>query len=78
MSTFDVRTRDSDTVTNIVFADDKDCSRAFAYYIDRHGSDDTLVCINDHQEDFIIVTSAEHARDLMKALDKAIELGWLK
>lgn len=34
--------------------------------------------IRDQSDEFVNVVSAEHARNLIKALEKAIQLEWLK
>ena len=47
------------------------------YFLSNWEEDGTFVKISDGLG-FVLVESAEHARNLQKALDKAIEIGWLK
>lgn len=73
MATFDVRDNDP-SIVEIVFADKND---GLANTLDISDVDQGFVLIRD-DEDYLVIQSAEHARNLQKALDKAIELGWLK
>lgn len=65
-------------IENIVFSEsetEEGCD--IGHFLRKWEEDDTFVKISDGL-DFVLVESAEHARNLQKALDKAIELGWLK
>lgn len=73
MATFDVRDNDP-SIVEIVFADKY---VGIANTLDVSDVDRGFVLIRD-DEDYLVIESAEHARNLQKALDKAIELGWLK
>lgn len=74
MATFDVRDNDP-SIVEIVFADDCD---GVAYSLDiSNNLGSGCVSIRDNV-DYLVIESAEHAQNLKKALDKAIELGWLK
>ena len=73
MATFDVRDNDPNIV-QIVF---EDKYVGLANTLDTCDVDRGFVLIRD-DEDYLVIESAEHARNLQKALDKAIELGWLK
>ncbi|MOA05718.1 hypothetical protein D3C78_1253280 [compost metagenome] len=44
----------------------------------RNGPFNQLELIESHNGDYVRVNGVEHARNLIKALEKAIELGWLK
>ena len=70
MAVFDVRENDPNIV-EIVFAEKYD---GIACTLD---TSNAFVHIRDNQY-YLVIDSAEHARNLQKALDKAIELGWLK
>lgn len=71
---FDVRFPQSDVVSSIQFADRSDEGTLQAHIIERNNN---RVKIKDGAE-FVYVSDAEHARNLVKALEKAISLGWLK
>lgn len=78
MSVFDVRKNSSADITDIVFSGD--CGREnqdIANHIVKSYDYNNCVEVRDCGE-FVLIESAEHARNLQKALDKAIELGWLK
>ena len=78
MSVFDVRKEDN-KIEKIIFSSVEGGSAGsdVGYYLRKWDEEDGLVEINDRLV-FVLVESAEHARNLQKALDKAIELGWLK
>lgn len=77
MSEFDVRLKQSDTVTLIRFQDD-----GHDYDIATHlvikPNYDNYVGIVDNGNEFVLIQSAQHAVYLIQALEKAVELGWLK
>jgi hypothetical protein len=76
MSTFDVRTDSSNPITEIVFAETHHSAGSLqAYKLEPRTSGDIRIYDGD---DYVYVNSAEHARDLIKALEKAIEFGWVK
>lgn len=77
MSVFDVRSAKQYPITVIKFADafDSDYNQAFTVC---RLDNSNCIKIEDDLEEFVIITSKEHAENLKKALDKAIELGWLK
>jgi len=75
---FDVRNDGAGEVDEVVFADGKAADGSYqAHRIEPHtkGRD---VKVFDGSGDYVYVNSEDHARDLIKALNKAIELGWLK
>ena len=43
-----------------------------------YGLDDCIAINETGNDDSVGIVSVEHARNLIKALEKAIELGWLK
>jgi hypothetical protein len=75
---YDVRNEGEEKIDQLVFADGKAPDGSYqASRIEPHteGAD---VKLYDGSGDYVYVNSAEHARNLVKALNKAIELGWLK
>ena len=78
MTVFDVR-KENSKIEKIVFNSVEGGYSGYnvGYYLRKWDEDDGLVGIND-RHGLVLVESAEHARNLQKALDKAIELGWLK
>lgn len=84
MSTFDVRSKE---ITSIEFADKFTTDMkeiAHAYKVKPFVPVKGTVSISDSEYDsddevgYVVVSSAEHAKNLIKALEKAIELGWIK
>ena len=78
MTVFDVR-KENSKIEKIVFNSIEGEASGYdvGYYLREWDEEDGLVEIHD-RHGFVLVESAEHARNLQKALDKAIELGWLK
>ena len=75
MSNFDVRGDLFEEIKVITFADEStDAGTTQGYMLTRNID---LVKIKDDQEDFVYITSKEHALNLIKALQKAIELKWI-
>lgn len=86
---YDVRDIDSIPIDEIVFADpdveltsdeivfaDPDESWTIATYLTRHY--DCLSICEGGEGDFVLIQTVEHVKNLIKALEKAIELGWVK
>ena len=78
MSTIDVRDMNEETVSRIRFAEDHgkvggDDTCPLACYLTLENA---CVAIDDPY-DRVIIKDKEHALNLIKALNKAIELGWL-
>lgn len=80
MSTIDIRDMDNTGINTIVFAEthgsvasDEDVPLAYQIVRDEDGD----VSIQDTIES-VFVSDKQHALNLIKALNKAIELGWLK
>lgn len=76
MSSIDIREQGEDTVDTIVFADAEDSEDVVqAHYVRRWSSN--YFTIEDSDES-VVINSKEHALDLIKAIEKAIELEWVK
>ena len=78
MSTYDVRSNNEEVIDEIVFAE-KYCggSQAFRICQSWTSTHETYIVISDGC-DFTIINSKEHALNLIKALNKAIEFGWIE
>ena len=74
---FDVRADKPSKIGKIVFAN-PDSLEGYtqAEYITPATDDDNCVLIKD-VEDYVAIYSKQHALNLIKALEKAIELKWL-
>ena len=76
MSVFDVRGNPT-TFDEIKFAHAEDIGGSMqAYKLEPNTGTD--VRLYDGAGDYVYVNSADHARNLIKALEKAIEFGWLQ
>lgn len=73
MATIDVRDEAEDVVQVIKFSD----SYATHLVGEGIGEKDSFVTLYDDNEDFVVINDKQHALNLIKALNKAIELGWL-
>lgn len=77
---FDVREASEEEITEIVFSEytPEDClSRFHACTIDKNSTGE--IFINESSCDYYVtINSKEHALNLIKALNKAIDLGWVK
>ncbi len=73
---FDVRNEEEVKITEIIFHDKQDrvLNDALAY---RLVSGSFSVRIEDEQGDILLIKDRLHAENMIKALDKAIDLGWL-
>jgi len=72
---FDIRTNQAEEISVLRFADDSDCLVASGILRNWYGG----VSVSDiKSERELRIFSEEHARNLIKALNKAIELGWFK
>ena len=72
---FDVRIGVDEEITEIIFADD-DPDIWIANKLTEWCTN-TLYIRNDRDE-LVAIKGKEHAENLIKALQKAIEIGWLK
>lgn len=72
MATFDVRGK-GETVDKIIFWSGVG---TYAEELIRHSTDE--VSIYEGAGDYVVVQDKKHALNLIKALEKAIELKWLK
>lgn len=74
----EIDVRESAEVTKIRFSDthdDEDIGMGDAVFLDKAAG---RVYINDFIGHAVAIRTKEHAINLIKALEKAIELGWLK
>lgn len=79
MATFDVRSENTSEVDTITFADSRGGQEGYCQGDSIRKSVDfnSGVQIDDKNEGFILISTEQHALDLIKALEKAIELKWL-
>jgi hypothetical protein len=84
MSVLDVRNDKVQEFTTIRFADQTGRnSVTHAHELMKWENSSNMIVVADSDYDvdesmgYVVVSSAEHANDLIKALKKAIELGWL-
>lgn len=79
MATFDVREKDGGVVNAIVFGNRRGGFEDYAQGFSIRKSVDFRegVQIDDEDEGFTLISTKQHALDLIKALEKAIELNWL-
>lgn len=85
---YDVRKEAVGEITEIVFAEPKHKpqSVSHSFKVEKFRHSVNMVVIADEEKDnnqdssigYVVVSSADHAKDLMKALEKAIDLGWIK
>ena len=79
MAVIDVRKNNSEDTTAVIFSEYRGTEHQdVASTIVKSGDYRGCVEVWDGALDFVLIESVEHARNLKKALDKAIELGWLK
>lgn len=79
MSTYDVRT-DKNEIKEIIFSNGKNVTHEFytADTLNQSHSWTNAVDINDPDGTTLIVEGKQGGEDLIKAIEKAISLGWLK
>lgn len=86
---YDVRKEVVGEITEIIFADPKHKAQSVShsFKVERFPHAVGMIQIADEEKDdnlrssnigYVVVSSASHAKDLMKALEKAIDLGWIK
>lgn len=83
MNTLDVRKDSIPRIDQITFAGVRDGDIAIAYKIVREGMNywredgwnALRIC---DEEGYLLISSADQARNLIKALEAAISLGWVK
>lgn len=77
---YDVRLKEELVIDKIVFSEPEDRDGdSLAYYLTKltvHGVD--YGCRIKDDEDTLVIQDKQHALNLIKALEKAIDLGWLK
>ena len=75
MKSIDIREGVEEIITEIVFSEDQNCDTTpLACILRKDGKFTTISDTCDH----VIIESKEHALNLIKALHKSIELGWVK
>jgi hypothetical protein len=77
MTVYDVRCGDDSKIEEVVFADKACVGGSYQAYKIAPNVDGDVKLI-DGSGDYVYVNSENHARNLIKALEKAIELGWLQ
>lgn len=81
MSVFDVRKQSEECVDTLIFADENsldDEPQAYKVFHSQHNKFGSYIEIMDGEGDVVIINNKEHAENLIKALNKAVELGWIK
>lgn len=80
MATFDVRSQNTSEVDTITFADSRGGQEEYCqgYSIRKSVDFNSGIQIDDNDDSFVLISTKQHALDLIKALEKAIELKWLK
>ncbi|WYV99223.1 hypothetical protein Roomu2_00055 [Pseudomonas phage vB_PpuM-Roomu-2] len=68
--------RDNQEFGKVVFADRLNGTTNVAHYIDKFPHKGSSIRIQDGTE-FVVISGLEHANNLIKAIEKAKELGWL-
>lgn len=77
MATIDIRNEDNEEVQVIVFGDEKSSGGFWQANRLDNAELDGYFFISDSVES-VVINSKDHAHNLIKALNKAIELGWVK
>lgn len=72
MARIDIRNESQEEVNEIVFADFN--SSNYACIITNSGSNTFI----EGEDSSVVIPSKEHAQNLIKSLNKAIELGWFE
>lgn len=77
---YDVRVGATQVISKICFADEKDSVGApQAYQITPEVYQDSkYVELSNATGEMVLINSIDHAKNLIKALEKTIELGWLE
>ena len=77
MSTYDVRSNNEETINKIVFAEGCDEQESWQACSITCNTLKKYILVSDPGES-LVINSKEHALNLIKALNKAIELGWIE
>ena len=77
---YDVRVGDTHVISEICFADEEDSVGSVqAYKITPETYKGMkYIELSDAAGEQVLINSIDHAKNLIKALEKAIELGWLE
>lgn len=78
MSIFDVRKDVTEPTTRIEFAERTVDSTCVAHFIVPFNRRDHAISIGDGTGEKVVISSKQHALDLIKALEKSIQIEWLK
>jgi hypothetical protein len=79
MSTIDIRqVEDTSEVNKIIFSNGGDRYVTGSYLLHRQYRLDTITILDEEEDSEIIIESVEQVENLIKALNKAVELGWVK
>ncbi|WPJ20622.1 hypothetical protein vBPFY1MI_139 [Pseudomonas phage vB_PF_Y1-MI] len=78
MAIFDVRKDVVEHTTRIVFAEPTSERTFVAHFIVPFNRRDHAISIGDGTGEKVVISSKQHALDLIKALEKSIAVGWLK
>lgn len=73
----DIDIREGQEVGRIIFANEKNGSVSVGHYVDKFAHKSSSIRIQDGSE-FVVICGLEHANNLIKAIEKAKELGWLQ
>ena len=77
MSTYDVRSNNEEVIDEIVFAEDCAWEGGWQACSITCNTLKKYILVSDPGES-LVINSKEHALNLIKALNKAIELGWIE
>jgi hypothetical protein len=77
MSSIDIRIEDKQGINALVFAENNFDGHQ-AYFIFNNGINSNKYITIHNGSNCVEINSVEHALNLIKALNKAIELGWLE
>lgn len=77
---YDVRVGDTQVISEILFAYEEDSVGSVqAYKITPEAyKGEKYIELRDAAGEMVLINSIDHAKNLIKALEKAIELGWLE
>ncbi len=79
MTVLDIRYNDEAPIETIVFADSDSGAFVQAYVLKQGDHRQAqAVKIMDENNEYVFLSSAEHGLNLVKAIEKAVQLGWLK
>lgn len=77
MSAIDIRNAGVETIDKIVFSDEGS-NYVIATHLTQGKGEDCFKIVTEDCRESVIVESKEQAQNLIKAIDKAIQLGWVE